>query len=88
MGSITTETVTRPPDIDYKPDFEKFQARTKLRLQNEDLKNVRLPIGFPQRLESDFVWEGDDLAEKYDWTYVLTEADVEELEDALTGFKC
>ncbi|EXJ93768.1 hypothetical protein A1O1_02161 [Capronia coronata CBS 617.96] len=87
MGSIATETVARQPDIDYKPDFEKYQTRTKLRLQTEPLIGKSLPSGFPQELISDLVWEGEGLEDKYDWTYVLTTEDIEELEEALTHFK-
>lgn len=88
MGSITTETIARQPDISYTPDFEKYRARTKLRLQSEPLKEKKLPPGFPRQLVSDLVWEGEGLADKYDWTYSLTTEDVEELESALVHFKC
>ena len=88
MGSITAETIVQQPDIDYKPDFEKYQARAKFRLQTEPLDQARLPLGFPQELVSDLVWEGDGLADKYEWTYALTPEQVEELEDALKHFKC
>ena len=88
--STSTETVTaRQPDIAYAPDFGKYQARTKLRLQNEPLlKQKSLPAGFPKQLASDLVWEGQGLADKYDWTYNLTAEQVTELENALTHFKC
>jgi hypothetical protein len=66
MGSVATETIVRQPDIHYKPDFEKYQARTKVRLQTEPLKQTSLPSGFPQQLVSDLVWEGEGLADKYD----------------------
>lgn len=88
MGSITTETTAAQPDIGYKPDFEKYQARTKLRLQTEPLREKGLPPGFPRQLVSDLVWEGEGLADKYDWTYTLTAEDIEELERALAHFKC
>ncbi|EXJ92071.1 hypothetical protein A1O3_00621 [Capronia epimyces CBS 606.96] len=89
MGSIATETIVQPqqPDIGYHPDFEKYQARTKYRLQTEPLQEKSLPAGFPKQLVSDLVWEGEGLADKYDWTYVLSAEDVEELEAALTHFK-
>ncbi|KAL2437195.1 Taurine hydroxylase-like protein SAT17 [Exophiala dermatitidis] len=87
MGSIITETIAAQPDIDYKPDFEKYQARTKLRLQTEPLREKGLPPGFPRQLVSDLVWEGEGLADEYDWTYTLTAEDIEELERALAHFK-
>lgn len=88
MGLVLVETAVRQPDIEYQPDFKKYQARTKARLHTEPLDQSSLPPGFPQRLESDLVWEGESLANQYDWTYVLTEAEIEELEEALTYFKC
>jgi hypothetical protein len=87
MGSVTTEAIARQPDIDYAPNFQKYQARTKFRLQTEPLDLKSLPSGFPKRLESDLIWEGEGLAEKYDWTHVLTPEQVQELENALTHFK-
>ena len=88
MGSVAPETAVRKPDIDYKPDFEKYQARKKARLQNESLGQISLPPGFPQQIVSDLVWEGEELIEKYDWTYVLSQSEVAELEEALRYFKC
>jgi hypothetical protein len=88
MSATATEAIARQPDIAYTPDYAKYQARTRLRLQTEPLKQKRLPTGLPQILHSDFVWEGQGLADKYNWTYELTAAQVEELEDALRHFKC
>lgn len=89
MSVVATETIARQPDIAYSPDFKKYQARTKFRLQNEaHLSQRSLPAGFPQQLVSDLVWEGQSLAETYDWVYELSAEQVEELEDALTHFKC
>ena len=88
MGSVGTQTNAPQPDIGYKPDFEKYQARTKSRLQTESLDQTKLPSGLPQQLVSDLVWEGEGLADKYDWKYILSPEQVKELEDALTHFKC
>jgi hypothetical protein len=88
MAPVVTEAIVQTPDIAYKPNYEKYQARSKLRLQSEPLHQVGLPASFPQRLSGDLVWEGDGLADKYDWTFVLSEVHVEELEDALAHFKC
>ncbi len=89
MGSvsITTESMGRQPDIEYHPNFEKYQARTKLRLQSEPLDQITLPSGFPQQLKSDMVWEGEGLADKFDWTFELTAEHIEELNKALAHFK-
>lgn len=78
----------RQPDIAYTPDFEKYRARTKRRFATEDLKDQALPAGFPEKLEGDFVWEGENVAKAYDWIYVLNEAEISEIEEALKHFKC
>lgn len=74
------------PDIGYAPDLDKYLARVQRRLKEENLE-ATLPEGFPNQLESDLVWEGDSLAEKYDWTYVLNEEELEEIENALLHWK-
>lgn len=58
----TTETITHSvqPDIQYHPDYEKYQARTLRRKQNEVLQ-VTLPDGFPPQLDSPLVWEGNGM---------------------------
>lgn len=75
------------PDIEYRPDFEKYQARTARRLAEGNLQKT-LPEGFPQNLTGDLVWEGETLADTYDWTYVLSEEQLDEIEAALKHFKC
>ncbi|PYH47303.1 TauD/TfdA family dioxygenase [Aspergillus saccharolyticus JOP 1030-1] len=83
----TTVTITaQQPDIQYTPDVDKWRARAEHRLRSENLPGA-LPSGFPSKLDSDLVWEGKDIAERYNWTYVLTEADLEEIDAALQHFK-
>lgn len=81
--------VRRPqqPDIQYAPDVDKWRARTETRLRNEKLESS-LPPGYPQKLESDLVWEGETLKESYDWVYELKEDELDEIEKALSHFKC
>ncbi|CVL09167.1 hypothetical protein FPRO06_13377 [Fusarium proliferatum] len=74
------------PDISYHPDWEKYQARVSRRTQTEDLTKS-LPEGFPKELKGDLVWDGETLAQKYDWTYVLSAAQLEEIDKALAHFK-
>lgn len=84
----TTVTVTaQQPDIQYLPDFDKWKARTERRLRSETLSK-ELPPGFPKKLVSDLVWDGANIKDHYNWTYVLTDADLKELDDSLTHFKC
>ena len=75
------------PDIDYAPDLDKYLARVNRRKATEQLSND-LPDGFPKELVSDLVWDGHDIASKYNFVYELNEAELEEIEAALKHFKC
>lgn len=89
-SSYFTPTATPPPgqpDIEYAPSYAKFQARTERRLKTETLQ-TSVPDGFPEQLFGDMVWEGDKLAETYDWTYLLSEDQLIEIDGALKHFKC
>ncbi|KAH7325571.1 hypothetical protein B0I35DRAFT_474332 [Stachybotrys elegans] len=84
-----TEAAKPPPgqpDIAYHPDWDKYQARVARRQQTEDLPKT-LPDGFPKELKGDLVWDGETLASKYDWTYVLSSDHLEEIDRALAHFK-
>jgi hypothetical protein len=92
MGAlaIATPSPAGPPgqpDIGYTPDHDNYLARTQRRFETEKLSNS-IPPGFPTELQSSFVWDGNTLAESYDWNYVLTPADLEEIDAALAHFKC
>jgi bacteriocin-like protein len=76
------------PDIAYAPDFAKYEARTKKRLATEKLEKQTLPAGFPSRLESDFVWDGDSVKGTYEWVHELNDKELAEIEGALEHFKC
>jgi hypothetical protein len=85
----SSSSIWRPlgqPDIEYAPNYEKYVARTKQRLSNKNLEQS-LPPGFPIEPKSDLVWEGASLEARYNWTYELSEKDLEEIEDALQHFK-
>lgn len=89
-SSYFTPTAAPPPgqpDIEYAPNYAKFQARGERRMKTETLP-TSVPEGFPEQLSGDMVWEGDKLAETYDWTYVLSEEQLFEIEVALKHFKC
>lgn len=75
------------PDIDYAPDYEKFKARAERRVKTETLP-TSVPEGYPEQLQGDMVWEGETLAETYDWTYVLNEEQLAEIDEAVKHFKC
>ncbi|KIW94281.1 uncharacterized protein Z519_05597 [Cladophialophora bantiana CBS 173.52] len=78
----------RQPDIEYTPDFNKYTARVKRRLETEEaLATKNLPAGFPRQLKSELVWEGASIANDFDWNFILTPEHIEELEHALAHFK-
>ncbi|KAK7210438.1 hypothetical protein V2G26_017616 [Clonostachys chloroleuca] len=91
LGKVfsTTPAAQPPPgqpDIAYHPDWDKYQARAARRTQTEDLPKT-LPEGFPKELKGDLVWEGETIAQKYDWTYVLSADQLAEIDSALAHFK-
>ncbi|EFQ25869.1 TfdA family Taurine catabolism dioxygenase TauD [Colletotrichum graminicola] len=85
---MTTHTIARlvQPDIQYAPDYQKFQARVARRTQEPGLSKT-LPEGLPAQFKNDMVWDGATLANEYDWTYVLTPDELDELDGALAHFK-
>lgn len=92
LFEMATADVLRPqgppgqPDIDYAPDLDKYHTRTKRRAETEKLDKT-LPDGFPKHLESKLVWDGSDIAEKYNWVYELRDSEIHEIEDALVHFR-
>lgn len=89
-SSFSTPTAAPPPgqpDIAYAPDYAKFKARGEQRLKTEALP-TSVPEEFPDQLSGGLVWEGDKLAETYDWTYVLSDEQLAEIDVALKHFKC
>jgi hypothetical protein len=75
------------PDISYEPNMANYLARIKRRHKSEKLESC-LPEGFPTQLESKLVWEGQNLLERFNWNYELTDSDVKEIEAALHHFQC
>ncbi len=74
------------PDSSYAPDHDKYLARSKRRRETEQLTKT-LPPSFPQELQSNLVWDGNNLAETYEWDYRLTKGDLDEIESALRHFQ-
>ncbi|KAH7033703.1 uncharacterized protein B0I36DRAFT_373802 [Microdochium trichocladiopsis] len=74
------------PDIAYHPDWDKYQARTARRLKTETLPS-ELPEGFPKKLTGALVWDGATLAKEYDWTYVLSHEQLDEIDKAVKHFQ-
>ncbi|KAM0330168.1 hypothetical protein ACHAQA_004341 [Verticillium albo-atrum] len=90
MAAVATASTVVPPpgqpDIGYHPDWDNYQARIARRRQTEDLPTI-LPNGFPKELKGDLVWDGETIAEKYDWTYVLSADQLAEIDEAVVHFK-
>ncbi|KAI1434405.1 TfdA family taurine catabolism dioxygenase TauD [Xylaria sp. CBS 124048] len=92
MSTTTTTTATTvlkavgQPDISYHPEYEKWQARAARRLQDPNLPKS-VPKGLPERLTGEFVWEGQTVADEYNWTYVLTPEHLAEIDQALAHFR-
>lgn len=87
MAAVQVQGPSGQPDIEYTPDLDKYLARVKRRTTTEDL-NKSLPRGFPARLESELVWDGQQIEKSYDWTYEVNAAELEDIENALKHFKC
>lgn len=88
-GYVTPAPLPPPgqPDITYPPDYDKWQARAQRRIAAGGLP-TRVPEGFPDQLTGNMVWEGETLAETYDWTYVLSPDQLAEIDNAVAHFKC
>jgi hypothetical protein len=84
----STKTIARPsqPDIQYHPDWAKYQARSRQRKKIETLQ-TSLPAEFPQHLVSPLVWDGKDIEKRDDWIYQLSDAQLDEIDAALMSFK-
>lgn len=74
------------PDIAYTPNWDTYQSRVERHVKDEK-RSQDLPQGFPTKLESDLVWDGQTVSDKYQWWYKLDEADIEEINHALKHFK-
>ncbi|KAH8843672.1 hypothetical protein MCOR07_005398 [Pyricularia oryzae] len=88
MAAAAVLTPAAQPDIQYAPDIEKWHQRTAKRLREEnDRLQKTLPEGFPAQLQGSLVWEGKTVGQSYDWTYVLNEEQLAEIDDAVRHFK-
>lgn len=95
MSTTTTVTWVTPaaapppgqPDINYAPDYDNWQARASRRVAEGNLPS-ELPEGFPEQLTGNTVWDGATLSERYDWTYVLNDEQLAEIDRAVAHFQC
>lgn len=91
--SISTATaevenyLPKQPDITYHPDRQKWESRTRRRLEAEpSLPFTPLPAGFPKKLVSPLVWEGKDWTSEGQWVYNLTSTHLDEINAAIKHF--
>lgn len=74
------------PNIDWVPSFENYMARVD-RLSKSNARTTTLPPGFPERIEAPRTWAGHEFSEEKSYIYELSEAEVNEIEEALGYFK-
>lgn len=76
------------PDIQYHPEYSKYLARTARRLaETPDLPKAPLPAGFPDKVEGPIVWKGEDWTNENQWVYRLSDAELQEIDNAIQHFK-
>lgn len=73
-------------DIGWEPDYEKYQARSRRRLEEGGLQSS-LPDGWPLKILSKLSWKGQDFNSDRDFTYVLQKHQKAEIDAALQYFK-
>jgi len=57
------------------------------RLATEDLPKT-IPNDFPKHMTGPLVWEGGTIARTHDWTFVLSNEQLDEIDLAVWHFKC
>lgn len=87
MMSLTQTQSHTQPDITYHPDFRKYQLRSE-KIEALNASILKLPGSFPDQLKGELVWEGKDFTDESQWTLLLTESHLQEIDTALQIFKC
>lgn len=75
------------PDIDWVPSFKNYMARVDRLSKSQHARTTTLPSGFPTNIKAHRAWVGHDFAEKKSYIYVLSNTEVNEIEEALVHFK-
>lgn len=75
------------PDIDWVPSFKNYMARVDRLSKSQHARTTTLPPGFPKKIKAHRAWVGHDFAEEKSYIYVLSETEVNEIEEALGHFK-
>ncbi|KAF2104879.1 Clavaminate synthase-like protein [Rhizodiscina lignyota] len=83
----TAIETTPGPDIQWNPSFETYQARVEALSKLDIERPTTLPGGFPESIESSRVWTGADFGDEAKFVMRLDEAQVLEIDRALSYFK-
>jgi hypothetical protein len=75
---------TLTPDIQWPPDFAKFQQRTAA--WPDDPRRSQLPKGWPERVDHPLSWTASELREE-EYVIEFSPADVVEIEHGLADCK-
>ena len=73
-------------NIDWVPDSALFEKRAADLSSGSDKRSTELPKGWPIQLSGPLVWSGSELEED-EYTYKLSETEVQEIEQALSPAK-
>lgn len=74
-------------DIDWYPSFEEYTARVEMLSKTRHTRPTTLPAGYPEVVNTPRAWTGSDFTDKSKYIYMLSEAEVKEIEAALSYFK-
>lgn len=73
------------PDIDYYPNFENFQKRSRRNVEAAPLKG--LPTGFPETLKTPAAWEPSIEQDESKWIFHVAVEEIEEVLGAMHYFE-
>ena len=87
-STLNTKWSWTQPDITYHPDRKKWENRTAKRLaEDPSLTSTPLPEGFPKKLVSPLVWEGNDWKNEAQWVFTLSQDHLKEINEAVKHFR-
>lgn len=78
-------------EIPYYPNREQYEAGSRCCLQKTYVEGS-LPYGFPEKMDSNMVWEGRDITlthtgEEIPYLVILDHSQLEEIDEALKYFQ-
>ncbi|PUU83499.1 hypothetical protein B9Z19DRAFT_1141624 [Tuber borchii] len=85
LATFKSSDSASDPPIDWIPRYSSYINRSQRRLRQGGLTKT-LPAGFPARVESPLAWTASEL-KKEEYTVVLSEEDILEVERGLRDFK-